>query len=685
MATEFVQKLPLWVDGGQTFFDEPNTRYEVPIYQRAFAWGTKSQDVDRPNEIDQLIDDIAGVIPEGAAAGDKIAPYFLGSIVVKKTIEEGTGCRVYEVIDGQQRLTALYMLFKCLGIQIKNERALTYKWRARSENAIKLIGKIISQVKGVESGVWKEANDPWWKCNDGKECLELEGSICDGVRTILLRLNDKDFEARLRRGLKHVNLYRIEVPENTDLNRYFEVMNTRGEQLEPQDIIKGRIVSYLSPCHREVFSKIWNACSDMNGYVQMHLDKETREQWFGKEWNELPDLESKEKDGDENKVNSEITIWKAVLAKSNSLSTNVDDDDDEMEKPYDKPRFRSVIDFPHFLLNVIKVFKCHKIGQAKTDVEGWELSEKNLIPKFLELFPNSLTDDKQKERAWKFAQFLLECRYLFDKYIVKRDYAEDNALGEWSLKELEKGDDASPKYNSTGADTDYVPRKELLMLQSSLRVSYTEVKSMHWVTKLLNWLWAKKADPNMLDFRTFVEKDVVVPAVKKGYEELRGCNFRKGTGTSHLLFNYLDFLLWMKDKEQYKNFVYEYRNSVEHWYPQHPSEGELEPWEAKTNGCYDRDRFGNLCLLTPNTNSKFSNLPPAAKARANENAENVGSLKYRIMVNLTKEIEMSFEQSDEPVKKTAQKWRESACAEHEKTMLALLASALGVKTNNDQA
>ena len=684
MATEFVQRLPLWVDGGRTFFDEPNTQYEVPVYQRAFAWGTKSQDMDRPNEIDQLMDDIEGIIPKGAAEGDNIAPYFLGSMVVKKSIEEGTRCRVYEVIDGQQRLTALYMLFKCLGIPIKNELALTYKCRARSENAIKHIGKIISQLKGDESGVWKEENEPWWKCNDGKKCLELEGSICDGIRTILSRLKDDDFKKRLIHGLKYVNLYRIEVPENTDLNRYFEVMNTRGEQLEPQDIIKGRVVSYLAPCHRELFSKIWNACSDMNGYVQMHLDKITREQWFGEGWNEFPHLATKEKGGDEN--HKDITIWDAVIAKSNSSSFNSDDDDDEMEKPYDEPRFRSVIDFPHFLLNVIKVFKCQEIDKEKPDVEDWELSEKNLIPKFLELFPNSLTDDEQEKRAWQFAQFLLESRYLFDKYIVKRDYAGDNALGEWSIKELENGDDSSTKYNPTGLDADAVPRKELLMLQSSLRVSYTEVKSMHWVTKLLNRLWSKRADFKMQDFRMFVEKDVVVPAVKKGYEELKGCNFRKGTGTSHLLFNYLDFLLWIKDKEQYKNFVYEYRNSVEHWYPQHPSEGELEPWDTRmTDDCYDRDRFGNLCLLTPSTNSKFSNLPPAAKARANENAENTGSLKYRIMVKLTKDIEKSFEQSNEPGKATAKKWRDSACAEHEKTMLALLGEALGVKPNNDPA
>lgn len=691
MATEFVQKLSLLADDGQTFFDEENMRYEVPIYQRAFAWGTKFQDVDRPNEIDQLMDDIAGAIPEDAVAGDKIVPYFLGSMVVKKSIEERTGCCVYEVIDGQQRLTALYMLFKCLGIQINNERSLTYECRERSENAIKLIGKIISQLNGVESGVWKDANDPWWKYNDGKEGLELEGSICGGVRTILSRLKDNDFKNRLIHGLKYVNLYRIEVPENTDRNRYFEVMNTRGEQLQPQDIIKGRIVSYLASCHREIFSKIWNACSDMNGYVQMHLDKTTREQWFGVGWNEFPNVVTKEKVGGENKDYKDITIWDAVIAKSNSSSLNSDDADDEMEKPYDKPRFRSVIDFPHFLLNVIKVFKCQEIDKEKPDVwetvkrNCWELSEKNLIPKFLELFPNSLTDDEQKERAWQFAQFLLECRYLFDKYIVKRDYARDEALGEWSLKELAKDDDSTSKYDQTGTDTDDVPRKELLMLQSCLRVTYTEFKSMHWITKLLNWLYGVHEN-GVVPFVDFVKKTekITCEAARVGLDRLRNDNCRMGTSTPHILFNYLDYLLWKQAKEQrrfkeqgggWEPFVFAYRNSVEHWYPQHPEN--LDAWEdLDDKGRRAVDQFGNLCVVQPSENSKFSNLRP--KAKKDQYMEDIigsGSLKLRLMAEKT-------------IDANECQWK-TDCEAHCEEMLNLLDLAftrvLGAKPNNNPA
>ena len=39
---------------------------------------------------------------------------------------------------------------------------------------------------------------------------------------------------------------------------------------------------------QELFSRIWNACSDMTGYVQMHFSRTERENIFGGEWNGWP-------------------------------------------------------------------------------------------------------------------------------------------------------------------------------------------------------------------------------------------------------------------------------------------------------------------------------------------------------------------------------------------------------------
>lgn len=72
-----------------------------------------------------------------------------------------------------------------------------------------------------------------------------------------------------------------------------------------------------------------------------------------------------------------------------------------------------------------------------------------------------------------------------------------------------------------------------------------------------------------------------------------------------------DYLLWNDDwngkKKKYSDFVFEFRNSVEHWYPQNPSEGTFEQWKDGV------DQFGNLCIIQRNVNSKFSNMSPEAK------------------------------------------------------------------------
>ena len=70
-----------------------NINYLVPIYQRNYAWSEI--------QIVQLIEDIESSI-DGSNKN-----YFLGNLIVNQTDNN-----VYEVIDGQQRLTTLYLLEK---------------------------------------------------------------------------------------------------------------------------------------------------------------------------------------------------------------------------------------------------------------------------------------------------------------------------------------------------------------------------------------------------------------------------------------------------------------------------------------------------------------------------------------------------------------------------------------------
>lgn len=69
---------------------EISGRFLVPSYQRGYRWG--------PDEVRRLLDDIE-------ASGDN--PYYLQPIVVKKL-----GDDYWELVDGQQRLTTLYLILR---------------------------------------------------------------------------------------------------------------------------------------------------------------------------------------------------------------------------------------------------------------------------------------------------------------------------------------------------------------------------------------------------------------------------------------------------------------------------------------------------------------------------------------------------------------------------------------------
>ena len=230
-----------------TIFDT-NAHYVIPRYQRAYAWEDK--------EIVQLIDDINDI--------DLSENYYIGSLIVSKVHGKP---ETYEVVDGQQRLTTLFLLLQYLVSEGAMEgelgQTLSFDCRSKSKYTLSNIQQILTDKKLYA---------------DYEE--NIDHSILNGIKVIRQKftsdkgLNKEEFVDRLQR----VVLYRIEVPENTDLNRYFEIMNTRGEQLEQHDILKARLMGFLNNNkEQELFSRIWNACSDMTGYVQMHLSRKERE------------------------------------------------------------------------------------------------------------------------------------------------------------------------------------------------------------------------------------------------------------------------------------------------------------------------------------------------------------------------------------------------------------------------
>lgn len=631
-------------NGRNILFGTDQTRYVVPIYQRSFAWGGANGRT-KPDEIVQLIDDVLSSSSE--------RNYYLGSLVVSKCQQ---GEYDYEVIDGQQRLTALYLIFACLGFKL-NPGSLGYACREDS-------AKVLGQLANLEL-------DACFARQDCDKRQEKEPSpLLVGLRTIRDHFksqgnhDEEDYKRRLREAFKRVKLFRIEVPEGTDLNHYFEIMNTRGEQLEQQDIVKADLLSMLvDDRQRSAFAMAWDACSDMDGYVQMHFPGEhakgaasPREVVFGEEWTAAPGIDGLK------------GLGKITATPTCSFDELVDgevDDKDVVEEDgaYRNARFEGVVDYPHFLLHVLKVFN-------RVKAVGAELPEQtdpaNLREEFGKVFPR---ESPNVQRVLDFAQCLLTCRYYFDKYVIKREFYGENDDGAWSLKELAQSKargKASAYYRDTvnGGEA-FAQHRRLLMIEACLRVSYTNPKSMHWITNLLCWLH-ENGEGRMADLLKYAE-DMARGKVRSF---LKDGDYNQGVRTPNVVLNYLDYLLWRNAQVLHQipayaglfeqPFAFEFRNSVEHWYPRHPDEGAegCPEWSAADSEHGVVDRFGNLALLQSNINSHFSNQPPRGKC-GYDGLIKKGSLKLRIMAALTEGADNEH-------------WRTSACGKHEEEMLNIL-------------
>lgn len=653
-----IDRLTILEGGGKTLFSEVGVRYVIPRYQRAYAWEEK--------EIEQLIDDIYD-------DNDPKRDYYIGSLIVaRRKADDGVE---YEVIDGQQRLTTIYLLLQCLldeGYFSRGEvsvgEALSFDCRSKSNYTL-------AYIRGDAQK------------SEGKEEL-LDQSILLAVDIIKKKLvrefgdrveDQKKFVDRL----KHVVLYRIEVPEHTDLNRYFEIMNTRGEQLEQHDILKARLMNYLDDaCEREAFARIWEACSDMTGYVQMHFSVEDREKLFVEQWSSLASDDAlrelcKGKRRSEGKPDG-LDISKIIASKYKE-----EDEDGAQEKRDAEARFESIIDFPYFLLHVLRVFCRERLSMDGAEELGSLLDDKLLLKDFGKVIAccekrgDKRIKDVKRWFARTFIRFLLRSRFLFDKFIIKRERVEGDQEGSWSLKEL-RAPNKKPYYANTGgvkkSETLEEAHAECLMIQSALRVSYTSPKVMHWITRLLECLFdAKLKLPKLADKAEHIAAEAVAENFfgqtlseysEYDIKEYEFGDYAFGVGTPHIVFNYLDYLLWKKAKKTYKDFVFEFRNSVEHWYPQHPSDGSIEPWD-------ERDVFGNLCIISRSVNSKFSNLSPASKMDTYRSMVQKGSLKLRKMGEIIDKLRKT-----EKPGVAAKLWRQSECAKHEEKMISLLCEAL---------
>lgn len=598
--------------------------YVIPIYQRNYAWTER--------EIAQLIQDIADY-----AAKHPEQAYYIGTLVVYERAVNGR--TIYETIDGQQRLTTLNLLMSV----IKSSNAvkhpcvsevrdwykmnLSFDSRPSSNDTLQRLYEYPTQVKTLP-----------------RVNVEIGQGYDDAAKLIWKVLYDSgiDLAAFVTYLSEKVHILRVSVPPDTDLNHYFEIMNNRGEQLEKHEVLKAQCLELLKdePEAEYAFNKIWEACANMERYIQYGFDVALRDVIFGAgNWNALQHndfdsvavaLKQLQKDGSPRVSNG--MAFADLLAPSSRITPN-----DTKTEIDGQERFTSVINFSNFLLHILRI-------QTKTDIP---LDDKGLIETFDEYIKKDKSGDP-KLFVKEFGYNLLKSKFLFDKYILKREYL--NGTDGWSLKEMRwyKGN-AANYVNTFDKEEAAGDGQAILMLLAMFHVSTPTLVYKHWLNGVLKYVFEQE-QVKPAAYRTFLETlanafliDRYLGVEQKSYfdiiyrhsgvpqnTEAVEQRLNDGTSVENFIFNYLDYLLWKRKEKGYERFVYTFRSSVEHYYPQDPIEG---------NPTIERhylDNFGNLCLISGSQNSRLSNYMPRAKKDHYANSSIVESLKQQVMMRYEK-------------------------------------------------
>lgn len=581
--------------------------YSVPRYQRNYAW-TEEQ-------IKQLIDDVLDNCQQDA---EDVQPYYLGTLVVfpKKDAKEGL---IYEVIDGQQRLTTLTLLASYLTFDDRGKPEEPH-WYADINLGFSSRQRSSETLKAAHNGNFHDNGHH----NNSRHSYAEE--IVDAYeiiqRVLPQRCGEKgiDIQHFKKYFFKYVRICRVSVPEDTDLNHYFEIMNNRGEQLEKHEVLKARLLEKLPEgTDQYVFNKIWEACSSMERYVQYGFSKSIRESLFGKNWNklepssaiELFNLLALQYNGEATNGNNGLglTLDKLILNNQLESISNEGNNKDLEDEP---ERFSSIINFQNFLPHVLSIFL--NDGSVALD-------DKQLLDSF------GLLLNRDSNTIKEFGYALLKIRFLFDQYVIKRDAREDER--EWSLKELHMTDQGNPSYRQSFSSTENSQRK-ISLLQSMFHVSVPSRPYKYWLQGTLRYLY-HRSEISAIRFQTYLKRQAkafvynrFLASAPLDYDDLIFLNqgkpissdidygkTRYGSVENILLFNYIDFLLWEKHKDEdskIRDFVFTFRSSVEHYYPQNPIDGNALKDEEVLHS------VGNLCLISHSKNSMLRHHLPKAKA-----------------------------------------------------------------------
>ena len=237
--------------------------YHIPAYQRPYAWTEEETGI--------LFDDLNDFYRSEEASKDN---YFLGSIVlIKEDLDRNA-----DVIDGQQRLTTLSILFAAL-----TDAFTTEEYKTSCKGYLQEAGNPLAGIKAQPRLFLRPKDQAFFnKYIQNVHLDELDAidpASLDTEAKVHIRNNCRILRERFREDfsseddllsfcqflLNRCFLVAVYTPNQESAFRVFSVMNSRGLDLLPTDIIKSETIGKLLNEEQAEYTSTWEEIENLTG------------------------------------------------------------------------------------------------------------------------------------------------------------------------------------------------------------------------------------------------------------------------------------------------------------------------------------------------------------------------------------------------------------------------------------
>ncbi|MFP6081436.1 DUF262 domain-containing protein [Helicobacter pylori] len=228
--------------------------YQIPIYQRPYQWTEEN--------CEKLLDDLFFNYED-----DREGDYFCGSLVLVKS-DPNSKTEIYDIVDGQQRLSTFILLAKVLATLYSErltdeskdylQESLNGRYGKKDRLNFNAIG--FNSKKDFQYALTSFNDAP---ISNNKNNY-LKNAIC--LKNYLKKKEIADINDFIEWLYFKVVFITITCPDADKALRIFNVLNARGLALSATDIFKGELLKHAKEHEQEEFVSRWNAlsqkCSD---------------------------------------------------------------------------------------------------------------------------------------------------------------------------------------------------------------------------------------------------------------------------------------------------------------------------------------------------------------------------------------------------------------------------------------